>query len=319
LSSATVEGILSTSSPYVAVMDGDMQHDERILPIMLGKLREEKLDVVIGTRHTDGGSMGEFSSTRVALSELGRRLSQVVCGTEVSDPMSGYFLLTRTYFHEVVHSLSCVGFKILLDLIASSRRPVRIGEVGYTFRNRVHGESKLDIIVGIEYVQLLLDKAMGGLLPVSYLMFSAVGSVGLVVNWIVAYVLRHSLLISFDSAQAIASCAVIGLNFFLNNRLTFRVARLRGRGMVQGLGMFYLASSVGLVFNLTAAHAFYDFGVPRYLASLTGVAIGSIWNYWITSLFIWRIRRRRFAHLRAAYDSGHSWDESSGYLVRSDS
>jgi dolichol-phosphate mannosyltransferase len=298
LSSATVEGMLSTSSPYIAVMDGDMQHDERVLPQMLEKLKAQNLDVVIGSRNTSGGSMGEFGAGRVALSEMGRRLSQAICRAKVSDPMSGYFVLTRSYLHEVVHSLSCIGFKILLDLIASSPRPVRIGEVGYTFRNRLHGESKLDIIVGLEYLQFLLDKSLGGWLPVSYFIFAMVGSVGLVVNW----VFLRSFAISFDMAQAIASLLVVALNFVLNNRFTFRGARLRGVRALRGLVLSYVAASIGLAFNLSAAHGFRDFGVPWYLASLTGVAIGSIWNYWITSLFIWRIGRNRVAHLRAAYD-----------------
>jgi dolichol-phosphate mannosyltransferase len=317
LSSATVEGMLSTSSPYIAVMDGDMQHDERILPQMLTKLQEENLDLVIGSRHASGGSVGAFGARRVALSELGRRLSQTICRDNVSDPMSGYFVLTRRYFHEVVHSLSCVGFKILFDLIASSRRPVRIGEVGYTFRNRVHGESKLDVIVALEYLQLLLDKVMGGWVPVSYLIFAMVGSVGLAANWVLVYLLR-SVPISFDLSQAIASLLVVALNFVLNNRFTFRADRLRGVRAVQGLGLFYVASSVGLAFNLAAAHGFHDFGVPTYLASLTGIAILSIWNYWVTSLFIWRIHRRRAAHLRSAYDSGYPLDQI-GLAARSES
>jgi dolichol-phosphate mannosyltransferase len=311
LSSATVEGMLSTSSPYVAVMDGDMQHDERVLPQMLEKLKAENLDLVIGSRNTTGGSMGEFGAGRVALSEMGRRLSQAICRVKVSDPMSGYFVLTRGYLHEVIHSLSCIGFKILFDLIASSSRPVRIGEVGYTFRNRLHGESKLDIIVGLEYLQFLLDKFMGGWVPVSYLIFAMVGSVGLVVNWVLVYVFLRSFSISFDMAQLIASLLVVALNFVLNNRFTFRGARLRGVRALQGLGLFYVAASIGLAFNLSAAHGFRDFGVPWYLASLTGVAIGSIWNYWVTSLFIWRIGRSRAAHLRAAYDPNHLLDKVS--------
>ena len=302
LSSAVVEGMLSTSSPYIAVIDGDMQHDERILPQMIEKLKGESLDVVVGSRHVTGGSMGEFASGRVALSELGRRLSRAICHANLSDPMSGYFVLTRRFFHEVVHSISCIGFKILLDLIASSRRPVRVGEVGYTFRNRLHGESKLDIVVGLEYMQLLLDKIMRGWVPVSYLIFSMVGAVGLAVNLILVYAFLHLLPISFDLAQAIASFLVIALNFVLNNRLTFRSARLRGRRAAQGLGLFYIACSVGLAFNLMAAHGFRDFGVPWYLASLVGVLIGSVWNYWITSLFIWGIGRRRGVNLSAAYD-----------------
>ena len=303
LSSATVDGILSTSSPYIAVMDADMQHDERILPQMLEKLRRESLDVVIGTRNAEGGSMDEFSPGRVVLSQLGRRLSSLVSRTEMSDPMSGYFVLTRTYFHEVVHSLSATGFKILLDLIASSTRPVRIGEVPYTFRNRVHGESKLDILVGLEYLQLLLDKALRGWLPVTYLIFSLVGTCGLIANVILVDALLHLSDMSFEAAQLMAGMLVIALNFLMNNRLTFRSARLRGARLIPGLVLFYLACSIGLGFNLAAARGFRDFGLPWYMASVIGVAIGSVWNYWMASLLIWGIGRRRPDRLRAAYDS----------------
>jgi dolichol-phosphate mannosyltransferase len=224
LSSATVEGMLSTSSPYLAVMDADLQHDETILPRMLERLKSEKLDLVIGSRNVEGGSVGDFAAHRRKLSELGGRLSRMVCRANVNDPMSGYFVVTRAYFHEVVHSLSSTGFKILLDLIASSHRPVRFAEVGYTFRSRLHGTSKLDVLVGLEYLQLLLDKMLGNRMPVTYLIFSLVGAVGLAVNMVLVYTVLRLFPVSFYMAQAIGSLLVIALNFFLNNRLTFRSA-----------------------------------------------------------------------------------------------
>lgn len=302
LSSATVEGMLSTSSPYLAVMDADLQHDETILPRMLERLKSEKLDLVIGSRNVEGGSVGDFAAHRRKLSELGGRLSRMVCRANVNDPMSGYFVVTRAYFHEVVHSLSSTGFKILLDLIASSHRPVRFAEVGYTFRSRLHGTSKLDVLVGLEYLQLLLDKMLGNRMPVTYLIFSLVGAVGLAVNMVLVYTVLRLFPVSFYMAQAIGSLLVIALNFFLNNRLTFRSARLRGWRAVQGLILFYLACSVGLVFNLMAAHGFRDYHVPWYWASLVGVVIGSVWNYWITSLLIWNIQRRRASSIQQAYE-----------------
>ena len=302
LSSATVEGMLATSAPYLAVMDADMQHDESILPLMLDRLKRENLDLVIGSRHVEGGSVGNFATHRQSLSQLGRRLSSLVCRARVNDPMSGYFVVSRSYFHEVAHSLSCTGFKILLDLIASARRPVRLAEIGYTFRSRVHGSSKLDILVGLEYCQLILDKLIGNWIPVSYLIFSAVGAIGLLANILLIYCLLQVSSLSFTMAQAAGSLAVIALNFFLNNHLTFRSARLRGRRVIQGLLAFYVACSVGLAFNLMAAKGFRDYGVPRYLASIIGVVIGSVWNYWVTSVLIWQVVRRRTASIQQVYE-----------------
>lgn len=293
LSSAVIEGMLACSAPYMAVMDGDRQHDHRILPAMLEKLKVCGLDIVIGSRAVDGGCMGEFSSERVALSNLGRRLSSFVCRAEVADPMSGYFILKRTYFEEVLYSLSGTGFKILLDLLASAERPVRVAEVGYTFGKRRAGESKLDVVVGLEYIELLLDKLFGRLLPVRYIMFGCVGAVGVLINAAVSYVLMRWAALSFEWAQVLSGAIVIGLNFLLNNRFTFRALRLRGWQMLGGLLSFYVACSVGLFANLTIAMALLRSGMHWYLAGLIGVIIGSVWNYWISSLLVWKVNQQR--------------------------
>jgi dolichol-phosphate mannosyltransferase len=81
--------------------------------------------------------------------------------------------------------VSGVGFKILLDLFATSPTPLRYRELPYQFRNRLAGESKLDTNVAWEYVVMLLDKFMGGVVPIRFIAFSLVGGLGLVVHLIV--------------------------------------------------------------------------------------------------------------------------------------
>ena len=174
--------MLATVAPFVAVMDGDLQHDETILPKMLRRMRAESLDVVIGTRNAEGGSMGHFCSKRVLLSRIGQKISHAICRCELSDPMSGFFLARRSFFLEVVHELQGGGFKILVDMLSSARRPVRVGEVGYTFGVRRHGESKLDVVVGIEYLFLILNRKLGAAVPVQLALYLLVGSLGLVTH-----------------------------------------------------------------------------------------------------------------------------------------
>jgi dolichol-phosphate mannosyltransferase len=291
LSSAAVEGMLASSAPCLAVMDSDLQHDEKILPTMLDRLRRESLDLVVATRHRPGGSMGEMAGHRRRLSEWGRRLSSLICHADLSDPMSGYFVLTRAYLDEVAHRLSGTGFKVLLDLIVSSRRPVRLAEVPYVFRPRLHGRSKLDILVGLEYIELLADKLVGDFVPASYVVFGVAGSIGVLAHLAAVNLLRLLPGVTLDRAQFISSAIVIGLNFLLNNQLTFRAARLRGRRFFLGLAIFYTACSVGLSLNL---HVF-DYlrpAVPWYVAAAAGLAVGSVWNYWMSAMFVWQIRRR---------------------------
>ena len=293
LASAVVEGALSTSSLYLAVIDADLQHDERILPSMLRKLRDEGLDVVVGSRHVGAGGMGDLSSDRVRLSNSGRRLFELISRARVSDPMSGYFVLTREFFDEVAHSMSAIGFKVLADILASANRPVRVGEVGYQFRSRAHGESKLDIVVELEYLELLFDKLTGGWIPPSYFLFGLVGTAGMAFNFLAAALLLQGWGVEFLRAQAIGALLTVAFNYFLNNATTFRSARMRGAEIATGLLSFYVVCSVALLAQLAVASALQRFGVHWIPATLIGIVIGSVWNYTIAAQLVWRVRRRR--------------------------
>jgi dolichol-phosphate mannosyltransferase len=292
LSSACLEGMMATAAPYVAVMDADMQHDEKILPQMLDKCMREELDLVVATRNADGGGMGEFAEDRVRLSQWGRNLSQWVTRTSISDPMSGFFLADRRWIEEVIHLTSRVGFKILLDLVASSPRAVRFAEVPYVFRNRKIGESKLDILVGLEYLELLLDKSIGSLLPTRFVIYSMVGGAGLLLAMLLFYCLRTLGGYSFQQTQVAVTAVVMMVNFFANNTLTFRAHRLRGRQMWAGLATFIAACTVGVVINLRIAEFAQTLGSPWYLSAALGLVVSGGWNYGVTSMFTWRQLRR---------------------------
>ena len=125
LSSACIEGILATSAPIVGVMDADLQHDESLLPRMLQALRDTDIDIAVASRHVEGGSLGDWDRKRVAISDVATRLSRLIVSSDLTDPMSGFFMLRRAAFDGAVRNLSGQGFKILLDLFASSPRPPR--------------------------------------------------------------------------------------------------------------------------------------------------------------------------------------------------
>ena len=293
LASAAVEGMMATNAPFLAVIDGDMQHDETVLPEMLSLLKGGGVDLVVGTRHRKGGSTGEFSRARLALSQLGRRLSTFVCRADVSDPMSGFFALRRDYLDEVVRNLSCIGFKILVDLLASSRRPVRIVECGYTFRNRLHGESKLDLVVGLDYLELLIDKSVGQWIPVRYALYGLVGAMGVVAQLAATQFLLMSGRFQFTTAQLVSSLAAIVLNYAVNNQITFRDRRLHGWRWLAGLAVFSVCCSLGLYLNLRVAGGLIELGAGWAVASLSGILIASVWNYSLSALLVWRVNRRR--------------------------
>jgi dolichol-phosphate mannosyltransferase len=290
LSSACIEGALATAAPYLAVMDADMQHDEAILPEMLERLKREHLDIIVASRNTAGGSMGKFAQSRIRLSELGTRISRLVCGREVSDPMSGFFLADRNFFELVVGRLTGTGFKILVDLLASSPRPVRLAEIPYRFRDRQLGVSKLDVNAELEYLFLVVDKMVGRAIPTRFVVFVLVGSLGLLVHLAVLALLHYRTLIDFSAEQAIATMVAMACNFLLNNAVTFRDRRLKGWRLLRGLFYFYVACSVGAIINISFAEFLNQRGVPWYLAGISGMAISSVWNYGVNTVITWRRR-----------------------------
>ena len=291
LSSACIEGMLATAAPYLAVMDADMQHNESILPEMLERIKREHLDIVVASRNAAGGSMGTFGSSRVWLSRLGARISRLVCRREVSDPMSGFFLLDRKFFELVAAKLTGTGFKILIDLLASSPRPVRLAEVPYHFRERQWGESKLDVNVELEYLFLVVDKIVGNRIPTRFVVFVLVGSLGLLVHLGVLALLHFRTLLDFSVDQAAATIVAMTFNFLLNNTVTFRDRRLTWWGLLRGLLYFYLACSIGAIINVSFAQFLNRRGVPWYLAGISGMAISSVWNYGVNTVITWRRSR----------------------------
>ena len=306
LASAGLEGMLSSGAPYLAIMDADLQHDESVLPIMLEKIRSGKYDLVVGSRNIQGGGMGEFARERVALSQLGRRVSKLISRHDLSDPMSGYFMLTRDFFDEVVRHTTGVGFKILLDLVASSPRPVRIVEVPYVFQARRHGESKLDINVGVEYLYLICDKLVGAWLPTRFVVFCLVGLAGVAVHLGALWVLYRRLGSSFSAALIAAIAIAMVGNFALNNMLTYRDRRRRGARLVSGLLLFCAACSIGSLSNYAVAKFLVAKGIWWPIASLCGLAIASVWNFGATGTLTWGSPQRTARVAGARLHSGRS-------------
>jgi dolichol-phosphate mannosyltransferase len=291
LSSACIDGILSSAAPYAAVMDGDLQHDENLLPVMLAKLKAEGLDIVVASRHIGQGGVGEWERSRIMISDVASRLGRLVIKADLSDPMSGFFMIKRDAFSEAMRSLSGQGFKILLDLFASSPRPLAFAEVPLNFRQRLHGESKLDTMAVWEYLMLLLEKLVGPAVPVRFLLFSLIGGLGVGTHLLTLWFGTQFLFAGFAVAQTAATIVAMTGNFLLNNLFTYRDRRLRGKRLWTGLLSFYAVCGVGTVANVgVAAHLVYGH-TSWWLAGLAGAAVSVVWNYAMSAIFTWSPRR----------------------------
>ncbi len=293
LSSAFIEGAQASFAPYVAAMDGDMQHDEAVLPRMLAALKDtpEALgaEIVIGSRYVPGGGIGEWDAKRAGMSNFATKLGQMVLKTQVADPMSGFFMLRREVFDAALRGLSAIGFKILLDIIASLPSPPRIVELPFQFRTRVAGESKLDAGVMRDYLLLLVDKTVGHLVPVRFVLFAGVGTIGIALHMIVLLLALKLFVQPFGIAQAVATSVAILGNFALNNLFTFGDRRLLGLKAWRGLALFAVICGVGAIGNLSvAAFLFGPQMTSWWIAGLVGAVMSLVWNYAVSSSIIWR-------------------------------
>jgi len=288
LAGACIEGILSSSAPYVAVMDADLQHDETILPKMLARLERDEADLVVGSRYVDGGSASSFDQKRGFISRFATHLTKSILGTPVSDPMSGFFAMRRDRFDEVAGNLTPVGFKILLDIVTAAGH-LRVAEEAYTFGTRQEGESKFNVQVGLEFLGLLLAKASGGTLEPRFIFFALVGTSGLIVH-LIALKLALGSHLSFTRGQAIATFIAMSTNFLFNNNFTYRDRRLRGVSAVAGYSLFCIIGGIGAFATVGFATWLYSSEPVWWVAGAAGGIMSVFWNYSMSSLFVWRTR-----------------------------
>jgi dolichol-phosphate mannosyltransferase len=293
LSSACIEGMASSSAEFVAVIDADHQHDETILPQMLQKVREGA-DIAVGSRYTgEGSSLSGFSAGRQMGSTLATRLSGIVTGKSLSDPMSGFFLLRRSLFNRIVPQLSREGFKILLDIIVTANRKADgklvIAEVPYSFRPRHAGESKMSPLIVAQFLGLILSQISRGFLPTSFLLFALVGASGVVVHMAVLALAFEGLDFNFANSQLVATLVAMTTNYVLNNELTYADKKLRGAKFWTGLLSFYIVCSFGAIANISVASVLFEAHLANFfIAGIAGVVMSVVFNYAVTRMFTWR-------------------------------
>ena len=288
LSSACIEGFHAATTPFIAVMDADLQHEESALTEMLSHLREGKAELVIGTRFSGTGGTGDgLSPLRKLVSQSATLLTRALFRVKISDPMSGFFMMKREVFIQVSQRLSAVGFKIMIDIIINHRPRLNITEVPYTMRARHQGESKLHWSVAFEYLAMLISLRLGKVVSTSFIMFAGVGCTGLVIHAVALYLVMQSQQTSFLLGQSFATLCAMTTNFFLNNEMTFRSNILRGSAIISGLLSFYAACSLGALINISISQLLYSSGLPYLMAGLMGALLAAVWNFLTTRHAVW--------------------------------
>jgi dolichol-phosphate mannosyltransferase len=288
LAGACIEGMLASQAAYVAVIDADLQHDENLLAEMLRVLRSDNADLVIGSRYVAGGEAGGLSQQRHTASRLGVWLARRMLSIDVADPTSGFFMLKRSTIDEIAPVLSTQGFKVLADILSSAPSRLRVRELPYRFRERLHGSSKLDARTAFDFIGLLLSKLTRDFVSIRFVGFLLVGGLGIAVHLVALKASLSLFGLDFTVAQTVATFVSMTSNFFLNNTLTYRDQKLTGVAAVRGLLFFYAICSVGAFSNIGVANWLYANRPVWWLAGLLGSIVSVVWNYAMSTVFVWR-------------------------------
>lgn len=312
LSAAVLDGMTVARGEYLAVIDADLQHDPAILPEMVGLLASGTVDVCVGSRATEGGGYGDWSAARRLVSWVATVIAKVLLRVPVSDPMSGYFVITRAGYEQTASQINARGFKILLEFIGRNRS-LRVAEIPYEFRNRVHGETKLNRSVIRSYLLAVAELRLGRQIDPVFLLYVLVGIVGLVVNS-VAFTLAEAagfplwntgLNKAIDPIYTSFLFSVqlsIFVLFVLNNEFTFWEDRYRGWSLAPAFLAYEVVSIIGTLIHVAVFTFLQNTGFllnilgagpARVVHNLTGAVLALIVNWFLNTTYVWKRRTRR--------------------------
>ncbi len=284
LSSAVTEGFLLGKGRYLAVLDADLQHDHTLLSAMIEQIGD--CDVVIGSRYLNQKAVPGWDAWRSKLSRAGTVMAQKVLNRKISDPLSGFFMIRREIIQEVAPQLFEHGYKILFDILIK-RPDLKVKELPYKFKTRLHGTSKLTAAVMFDFADLLISRAIPSRFNLQFVRYGMVGASGVGVHFLTLYLLHVVLGLRYPVSLVAAIETAMISNYVLNNQWTFKDRRFLGWMWWKGLIKYNLACLLGSAFNFVVGWYLVDKGIPWVFASVLGVWVGMSWNYLSNRLFTW--------------------------------
>jgi dolichol-phosphate mannosyltransferase len=293
LATAVVRGWQAARGRLLGVMDADLQHPPEVMPRLFAAIMDGAT-VAVGSRGVEGGGVSDWSLIRRMISRAAQLAGLIILPEvvgRVSDPMSGCFLLRRAALTGV--GLNPKGYKILIEVLGRGNVP-RIDEVGYVFRERRRGSSKVSAKIYLEYLQHLLQLRIALLFKNTFVRFCMVGSFGVLVDMLTLYLLSDPSTLHWGLTRSKIIGAELALisNFLMNDAWTFasRIGANRGaRAKFQRFLKFNVVCSLGLALNILILNVLFNwFGTNRYVANAIAIVLVTVWNYSLNLKLGWR-------------------------------
>ena len=291
LASAIKEGLINSKGEIAVVMDSDGQHDPQTVPKAIHFLSEMNLDLVIGSRFHSEAKIFGLSNNR----EAGSKLANLIARTSLprnyknlTDYMSGFFVIRPNKTFNLIRAVNVNGFKFLYELLSLSKGSLLVGEVPLIFLSRNHGISKLDLAIFWDFLISLIHSLTFRIIPRRAISFGLVGLSGIVVQLLINKFLMSVVDLDFEKSLPFSVVIAATSNYLINNALTFKFQRLRGRALIKGLLKFLLVASLPIIANVGLASAYYNLiDNDIIFAQIAGIVVVYIWNYAASSKFVW--------------------------------
>tara|TARA_A100001011_G_scaffold32829_1_gene31503 strand:- start:3497 stop:4573 length:1077 start_codon:yes stop_codon:yes gene_type:complete len=284
LSSALIQGALSSNSEYVVFIDADLQHPPEKIKDLYNEIISKKLHLVSASRFLEKNKF--LDKTRYKASLFVNYLLEKIFKIKYSDILTGFFIVKRSFFDENYKNLSNIGFKILLDIVISNKKSIKFSEIPFKFEKRHTGESKLNSRVLIDFITLVLDKIIGKFIPARYFIYSFIGTLGVLFQISIFYILLN--ILNFTPALITSIFFTIFFNYFMNNEFTYSDLKKKGNNFYKGLIKYYFFCFFGAIFNFVSAWLIFKSLNNFFLSVLIGAFVGSIWNYSMNTLHNWK-------------------------------
>jgi dolichol-phosphate mannosyltransferase len=286
LGGAVLEGLAAAEADACLVMDGDLQHPPEEIPDIYARFARGDVDVVVASRYAgDGTSAGLSDRTRVMVSKVSTALTRAMFPIrlkDVSDPMTGFFLIDRRVVDFA--TLKPRGFKILLEIHA--RKNLRVAEVPFDFAARHAGESKASVRQGVHFLTQLTALRFGKMS-----LFAVIGGLGAIANVAIVWALTQ-LDMNYIVAAIIASEVTIIGNFLLIERFVFHDMRRDASGVWSRFAKSFTFNNVELLVRIPLVALLVSSGqISAVIATAITLLLAFIVRFVFHSLVVYAPRK----------------------------
>ncbi|HEY7572453.1 MAG TPA: glycosyltransferase family 2 protein [Nitrososphaeraceae archaeon] len=298
---AILNGISASTGKYILIMDADFSHPPETIPILIRELIRDPDSIVVASRYMLGSSIKGWPYKRRLLSTSAVKIAKHSLRIgNISDPISGFFAISRNVVENV--NIDSMGYKILLEILVKVKG-VRVKEIPYTFVDRRSGTSKLDLSVALDYIRSVwrlyrygqqsrpkqksdTEKRSSVRFLSKVGRFYTVGATGLVINFLISYVLSNSITnMWYIHATTVGIAISVTTNFVLNKIWTFEDKQFQLGSTLRQYGLFASISALGAALQLGLLYIFVQSGIQFGLSLIFAVALASANNFLLNKKF----------------------------------